>query len=210
MKKTNREIYDLIESNRDTIGFPYFGEAQVSELFNSEYVRYVDEVSNLPEGEPLRARIAPLVQEKQLSDTGVIPASALSGSMKILSILADFDFECRGDVNRYTRPVTPLSFDALGVSLDDPSTQPSDTFPSYIEKPSPAGRSIEIKSDNTPKKIYLWYIKYPDPIDIENDPNGTIELDALAQEEIIKRVLSQLAGIVADPRYQIFKNEERN
>lgn len=210
MKKTNQEIYDLIESNRDTVGFPYFGEEQVSELFNSEYVRYVDEISNLPEGEPLRARIAPLIQEKQIEGKSIISPQALAGSMKILSILADFEFECRGDIKLYTRPVVPLSFDAIGVSLDDPFIQPNDHFPAYVERPTPLGRSIEIKSENEPKKIYFWYIKYPDPIDIVNDPNGFIELDALAQEEIIKRVLSQLAGIVADPRYQIFKNEERS
>lgn len=209
MRLTNREIYEAIERKRDVVDFPYYSEGDMSPIFNSEYIAYVEKISRLPESEPLRSRISPLIS------SGEVPGGAdrvspddMEGMMKLLSVSADFNFECRGKVRLVTRPVTPVTTDALNVILDDPSQSPSNHFPSYIEDSIQGRRSIRVLSKSAPERIYLTYYRYPSPVDFVNDPNGYMEVDRLAQEEIIDATVSMLAAIVGSNNYNLLKNEQ--
>ena len=208
MRLTNDELYRLIDEKRDTVDFPYFSQEMLTPIFNSEYISYVDKISRLPESEPQRARIAPLISMSELPGSRDIQGSVLNRAMKVLSVAADYSFECRGETRIITRPVTPLTSDAYGVALDDPNSSPEDHFPSYIENSRGSGRVIRILSRSQPIKIYLTYIKYPEPVDFMNDPGGYMEVDRLAQEEIVSQLVSLLSAIIPDGRYQAFKNEE--
>lgn len=208
MRLTNREVYEAIERKRDVVDFPYYSEGDLSPVFNAEYIAYVDKISRLPESEPLRARIAPLISSIELPGAPRVSPVDMEGMMKLLSVSADFNFECRGNVRLITRPVTPVTTDALNVVLDDPSQTPNNHFPAYIEDSVGGKRSIKILSKSSPLKVYLTYYRYPNPIDFVNDPNGYMEVDRLAQEEIIDATVSILAAIVGSSNYNLLKNEQ--
>jgi len=107
----------------------------------------------------------------------------------ILGVWADFDFECNGTVNTYTRPIMPLSIDEAAEAMTDPFNQPDDEFPRYVERRDAQGLYFDILSTNVPKGVSVFYVKKPNPYALLTDPNGFTEEDQAQQYDIIDRAV---------------------
>lgn len=209
--KTNEQVYREIEQYRDTVNFPYFNEEVVADFFHNKYLSYINSIIMQGESEMLRSRISPLIYTQELDGVKTFSTTEIEHSVFLIrNVMANMEFECRGIKRTITRPVLPITDDAIGFALDDPFSTPDDYFPLYME--TSAGleghRNITIYSKTTPKGIIFTYVKMPKKIDFLGDPNGYMEVNEMAQKEIIKGVVSELSAIIPDARYNGLKNEQ--
>ena len=216
-KLSNKKIYDYIMLKLDKHGSPYFTPAQVSDFFNEAYLEWIPLTAKSGElTDKRRQDLHELVRVLKIGDNRIIDLNVLDPApCHIWALFADFNFECKGVVKKYTRPVEPIQWDTYAIRADDPYNQPTDTFPGYVQYADNSGRPLlRIESKSLPRDVEIVYIKEPILMDAKNKPNDTIEVKRTQQMEIIDICLAKLElniqnqfGYQATTQVEIPRNE---
>lgn len=200
MKLTNIQVVEYIKLKHDIAGSPEFDEKEISDLFNESYLEWIDE--RLRAGESSERNVSllsRLVRKKDYGSTRRLRLSLIDPApLRIWTVLSNFNYECKGVVSKYTRPVTPKEWDKIGVTMDNPFERPDDWFPYYTQVSEGGEPIIDIYSTTVPLESEITYVKTPEPFDAVNDPDGLTEVGLTAQYQIADIVLQKMSVIVQD------------
>lgn len=203
----NGEILSYIALKLNEQDNQGFHEPQVVRIFNEMYIDYLtDRYRVFERQEQFSAVTHPLVRYKDFENTTEVAKSQIPKPLRILGVLANFDFAFCGEVATYTRFVSPMVIDQMGPERDSPFKRASDAWPRYTLINKGGEDVIRIESDNAPFECRVYYLATPIPM--TKVPTETIELtDDDAVYEIINKTIKEIAAISENQiRYQASDN----
>lgn len=185
-KKTNKGIYKAAQVKWDKANRPHQSEPDFVLRYEEARLEWMKlKVKDFEVTEFARVDLLPFIRSKNFGSTNRISSGAVAPDRIFArtSLTGVFNFECNGKVTPRTLKITPRSQDTDDET--DPFNQPIDTDPMYEDDNEGAGEFIQILSQSIPSNVILKYIKYPEPYNLRNAPDGTTEEDELQQNEII-------------------------
>lgn len=198
---TNIEIYDYIMDKLDKSDSPYFTPEQVSRVFNESYLEWIENTANSFElTEKRRKDLIELTRIRNYGNSKLLDLTVFNSDiLRVMAVHGDYSYDCKGQVNTYTRPIKPITWDSFATFGEDPYNQPNDHFPGYVEYSDSNGKPyIRIESTSTPSNVQVVYIKQPVKMDAENSPNASIEIKDTQTLEVIDICLSKLKLNIED------------
>lgn len=187
---TNLEIFKYASEKIDRSNSPDIQKLAFVWMYEEarlEWLRF--KVKDFEVTELQRSDLRVFIREVDLGNTKKAYIDPDWNLAFVMSVWADFDFECNGAINTYTRPIMPFSIDEGPEAMTDPFNQPNDEWPRYIERHDSQGLYLDLLSTNTPQGVSVFYVKKPEPYGLLTDPTGFTEEDQAQQYEIIDRAV---------------------
>lgn len=192
----NGEILSYIALKLNVQDNPDFHPEQIARIFNEQYVDYLTDRYRLFEKQEQFAAVThPLVRFQDFGKTDTVDKATLKTKpLRLLGILANFDFEFCGHKKNYTRFVSPMRIDQGGPERDSPFKRPTDAWPRYTLVSRDKKDLIVIASDSKPTEVSVYYLATPRPLTtVENDNIEITDEDAIY--EIINKTIKEIAAI---------------
>lgn len=211
-KKTNKGIYVAAQEKWDKANSPHMTEFAFQLLYQESRLEWMKlKVKDFEVTEQVRVDLFPFVRKKVLGKTDKILLTAVAPDRIFhrTKLTGVYTFECNGKQNKRILDIVPRAVDS-NIS-NDPYNQPDDTEPAYYDDNDGAGTYIQILSTSIPEEVTLRYIKYPNPFDLLDQPDGLTEEEEAQQNEIIDIAVAKYLGRTRDFQgMQAQENEIQN
>jgi hypothetical protein len=197
------EAHEQIDILLDKHDAPWY-EAREKDVFlnyaQSEFVknRYAEFELNEKRRQDLRT----LIQTE--NGTGsTISLSLIPTFMFALSLKGTFTVSSGGLSKTVSKSISPMQHDDINVATEDPFNSPSNDDPYYLTN----ANTLAINSTTAPSNWELTYLKRPNAVDGENNPNIEFELPVHTHEEIVNIAIRKILKTMADETYNLQINE---
>lgn len=188
---TFQGIYDLAKVMYDEARSPSEQEAKFAIRYENSRLAWQEwYFRNFEISEDARAHLRPFLRVKQVEEKDIIYHKDIPEFRFNTGITGEFIFGCSGKTTKRTIPISPRKIHHAIASLSDAWANPDDADPVFFESgDKEKGSFFQILSTNVPKKVNIYYVKYPKKFDIIDNPNGVPEEEDGSVKEIINFLL---------------------
>jgi hypothetical protein len=197
------EAHEQIDILLDKHDAPWY-EAREKDVFlnyaQSEFVknRYAEFELNEKRRQDLRT----LIQTENGTGSTVL-LNLIPTFMFALSLKGTFTVSSGGLSKTVSKSISPMQHDDINVATEDPFNSPSNDDPYYLTN----ANTLAINSTTAPSNWELTYLKRPNAVDGENNPNIEFELPVHTHEEIVNIAIRKILKTMADETYNLQINE---
>ena len=209
-KKSNEQLYDEFLTHADVANNPYRTPYQFQTVYQNSRLKWFKlKYKDFERTEAVRADLRPFIRSKEFGKGNIIPIAASEIKLEyITAVNGIWTFQCNGKNTERQLPIVPKPIDVANAMVVDPFRQPDDTEPIYIERNEGEGFYLQILSANWPSKVFVHYLKEPEPFNLLDDPGGFTEEEEMQQNEILDMALGRHELITENMnRYQALQNE---
>jgi len=182
---TFEQMYNLSNSILDKSGSPYFNEVEFDSFCNIAYNDWIEqEYNKFEETQEHSVKLKNLLVEYTKNSSNIMLNTDITNFRYLLRVNGEFTDSCNGKI---TRNIRKSQLDDIDVMNQDPFNRPTTKEPLFIIT---AGPKLQVFP--TADKINITYLREPQKIDSENNPNIVFELPDYLAEEIVEICVKKL------------------
>lgn len=191
MPYTFGKLYEMYKTLADKSETPYFPEGQFDEIANIKYGDFVDkECQKIESNQEHTGRIHRLYRPFFKANSSVISvANDLPEFFYLLRFTSKYKKDCNGVVTYPEVNIRKAPNNNVDVMQADPYSRGIDKDPAYVPDVDGAGPIFKVLSDTTPLELKGLYVRAPQKIDSENNPNSVFELDDFVAEALVRAIV---------------------
>lgn len=192
------EMYSLGQTLYDKSGSPYLPEEQFDQLANIAYNDWVEnEYRKLETDQEHTSRIHLLYKPFTKPNDSIIKiATDLTEFRYLIRFNAKFEKICNGVTTYPVVPVVKAQNDDVDILQTDPFNKGNNEEPLYIATNDGVEAVWQVFSETVPLELNGTYVRNPQKIDSQNNPNTVFELADYIAEEVVMLAMKKTEVVI--------------